>query len=121
MQQQQHVAEGTFSLVMREQDTALKRLHPICHPERVLAELVALATLGGHAHVSLLLGGHREHMNNTLALPYFQHQTFKEFFTNMKELDVKVYMKALFQSLEHIHQHGVMHRDIVSITSTLHC
>jgi serine/threonine protein kinase len=115
-QQQQQVAEGTFSLVLLDHTNtnALKQLHPICHPERILSEIIALATLGGHAHVSPLLGGTRTQLLNTIKLPYFKHNTFKEFYLNMNEHDLRIYMKHLFQSLQHLHKHGIIHRDLVS-------
>jgi cell division control protein 7 len=55
----------------------------------------------------------------SLILPYFDHEPFKYYFSTMDAQSVREYMKNLFVSLEHIHKHNVIHRD-VKPTNFLH-
>lgn len=72
-----------------------------------------------------LLGGLRHRDQVTIVIPYFPHDKFKvdfRFFSkhnNFQEVlphmsiqQTRQYMKALFESLHHLHHHGVIHRDI---------
>jgi cell division control protein 7 len=59
-----------------------------------------------------LLGGFRDGGQVTLVMPYFSHDSFKDFMTSMDSKWIKKYMRALFTALEHLHKHKVLHRDI---------
>lgn len=59
-----------------------------------------------------LLGGFRDGGQVTLVMPYFSHDSFKDFMLNMDSVWIKKYMRALFTALEHLHKYKVMHRDI---------
>lgn len=45
-------------------------------------------------------------------MPYFSHDSFKDFMTTMDAAWIKKYMRALLIALDHLHEHKVMHRDI---------
>lgn len=45
-------------------------------------------------------------------MPYFSHDSFKDFMSTMDAAWIKKYMRALLTALDHLHQHKVMHRDI---------
>ena len=119
---QDRLGSGTFSNVFKAfplfnkkklpSVVALKRIHPTCAPSRILSEMNFLKVLGGTAHVPALLGGVRFEDQITLVLPYFEHDRFKELLMNISIDQIRIYMKALFESLEHLHKHGVIHRDI---------
>jgi cell division control protein 7 len=59
-----------------------------------------------------LLGGFRDGGQVTLVMPYFSHDSFKDFMSTMDAAWIKKYMRALLTALDHLHQHKVMHRDI---------
>ena len=113
------IGEGTFSKVYRGQAlhgdravVALKRLTPCSTGRRFLNEVVALHKLGGQHHVISIIDGLRVGHHFTMILPYFEHQHFKDYFQKMTLKPTQEYMKALFESLAHLHSHGVIHRDI---------
>ncbi len=66
----------------------------------------------GKCNVVPLLGGFRDGGQVTLVMPYFSHDSFKDFMLNMDAVWIKKYMRALLTALEHLHKHKVMHRDI---------
>jgi len=115
---EEKIGEGTFSSVYRavsidgREIVALKRVYPTCSPIRILNEMLHLKMLGGTAHVPRILGGLRYRDQVTIVLPYFPHDKFKEILPLMNLIQIKSYMRALFESLRHLHTHGIIHRDV---------
>lgn len=115
---EEKIGEGTFSSVYKaysletREIVALKRVYPTCSPSRILNEMQHLKLLGGNGHVPRLLGGLRHRDQVTIVIPYFPHDKFKEVLPHMSIQQTRQYMKALFESLHHLHHHGVIHRDI---------
>jgi len=114
------IGEGTFSSVYKAIDlndptqtvVALKRIYSTCRPGRILNEIQHLKNLGGKCYVTELLGGLRYKDQVTLILPYFEHDKFKDYLITMKLDQIQRYMRALFDSLSHLHSKQVIHRDI---------
>jgi len=71
-----------------------------------------LHLLGGKAHVAPLLGAVRCRDQVTLVLPYVEHQKFKDYLPSMTLSQIRDYMRALFESLQHLHRHHIIHRDV---------
>ena len=59
-----------------------------------------------------MLGGLRHRDQVTLILPYFEHDKFKDYLFTLSLQQIKDYIRALFISLHHLHQNGIIHRDI---------
>lgn len=91
---------------------ALKCIHPNSSPKRILNELHFLKTLGGKHGCLPLLGGFRESCGFIAILPYFEHDDFKWYLPRLTTDLLRGYLYGLFQSLKHVHQHGIIHRDI---------
>jgi len=111
------IGEGTFSSVYKaitsdNQIVALKRIYPTCSPARILHEMQFLKMLGGLNHVAQLLGAMRYKDQVTLVLPYVEHQKFKDYLPLMTVQQIRSYMSALFESLQHLHRNNVIHRDV---------
>eukprot|EP01117_Protostelium_nocturnum_P005075 TRINITY_DN1837_c0_g1_i2.p1 TRINITY_DN1837_c0_g1~~TRINITY_DN1837_c0_g1_i2.p1 ORF type:complete len:522 (+),score=158.65 TRINITY_DN1837_c0_g1_i2:330-1895(+) len=120
------IGEGTFSSVYKaipvnrkcygigesESFVALKRIYPTCSPLRILNEMQHLKRLGGKHHVLPLYGTLRCRDQVTLVVPYVPHDKFKDFVISISLEEMKKYMRALFESLQHLHSNGVIHRDI---------
>ena len=45
-------------------------------------------------------------------LPFFAHDPFKSYYTALTDSDLRNYMRHLFIALAHLHDNGVMHRDV---------
>jgi len=113
------IGEGTFSNVFkaisldsRMEIVALKRINPTCSPQRILNEMRFLHLLGGKGHVAPLLGAIRDGHQVTLVLPLIEHQKFKDYLPLMTVAQIRQYMKALFESLQHLHSYNIIHRDL---------
>jgi cell division control protein 7 len=122
------IGEGTFSSVYKaisleppHEIVALKRIYPTSTPSRILNEIQLLRELGSEkAHVVCLKRILRFDDQVTLVLPYFAHDSFKEYVLTMTAPQVKEYMRALFTALAHLHNHRdsngnlrpVIHRDV---------
>ena len=91
---------------------ALKCIHPNSSPKRILNELRFLKTLGGKNGCLPLLGGFRETCGFIAILPYFEHDDFKWYLPRLTTDLLRAYLYGLFRSLKHVHQHGIIHRDI---------
>lgn len=89
---------------------ALKRISAISSPSRVITEIASLRLLGGSHHVVKLCEFFRTGDRVTLVLPYFQHQHFKEYYKIMSFMQIRAYMRALFEALQHLHSHQMIHR-----------
>ena len=45
-------------------------------------------------------------------MPFFEHDSFRDFFNDLTIFEVQVYVKSLFLAVKVLHSHGVIHRDI---------
>merc|ERR1711871_1172000 len=91
---------------------ALKCIHPNSSPKRILNELRFLKILGGKNGCLPLLGGFRESCGFIAILPYFEHDDFKWYLPRLSTDLLRGYLYGLFQSLKHLHEHGIIHRYI---------
>ena len=120
------IFEGSYGVVFKairvdENDTdgngkrrqyAIKRIFPTINAAYILVETLILKLLDGQRNVTDLIQGHRFEGQVSLVMKY---QTSKPFLTYLKELplvDVKHYMYILLNAVDHLTEHGVMHRDI---------
>ena len=46
------------------------------------------------------------------SLPYFQHEDFRDYHHDLSIPEIKTYMRALILAMEHVHAHGIIHRDV---------
>lgn len=114
------IGQGTFSEVFLgvcdnvqpARHVALKRIHSLSLPSRMLNELSLLRRLGGRCNVAGVLDAYRAKNNVVLVLEFFDHDGFEYIVENATLADVRLYMVALFTALSHIHAHGVIHRDV---------
>eukprot|EP00474_Spongospora_subterranea_P002113 CRZ02571.1 hypothetical protein [Spongospora subterranea] len=114
------ISRGTFSVVYLAEvrktspplKVALKRITPTSSPERIAREIQMLHDLGGNCHISPILTAHRSRDQVTLVMPYFQHDQFREYYNKLTLNELKLYLRALFESLAFIHSQGIIHRDI---------
>eukprot|EP01132_Coremiostelium_polycephalum_P001175 gene1175-1487_t len=123
------IGQGTFSGVYKSVCidgpfkgliVALKRVAPTSSPARIINEIHSLLRVGGSHNVSALLGALRYKDQVTLILPYFEHDSFKDYFFKMTPNAFRHYLYALFTSLKHVHSHNICHRD-VKPTNFLYC
>ena len=114
------VSEGSFSAVFLAkhkhtgEQAAIKRLHAIVTPDRVVTELLAMQIAGGKGHVCRVLDFKVHAHFVSFVVPYFEHDAFAYYFRRFNLKDMKVYMKALLTALKRIHSFGIIHRDVVS-------
>eukprot|EP01133_Synstelium_polycarpum_P015987 gene15987-19018_t len=115
------IGQGTFSGVYKSvcidgaemgMVVALKRVAPTSSPTRILNEITSLLRVGGQHFVSQLLGSMRYQDQVTLILPYFEHDSFKDYFFKMTPNEFRYYLSALFTALKHVHANNICHRDV---------
>ncbi|KAA0194687.1 hypothetical protein HAZT_HAZT001600 [Hyalella azteca] len=118
------VGSGTFSRVYlakpkqntvqdsAPQHVALKHIVPTSHPSRVLMELKCLHKLGGMMNTVGVWACHR-HLNHiVIAMPYFFHDSTSDYMGCLSPCEVRDYLANLLAALQHVHSHGIMHRDV---------
>ncbi|XP_056452413.1 cell division cycle 7-related protein kinase isoform X1 [Gadus chalcogrammus] len=115
------IGEGTFSAVYlgeakmldggRER-FALKRLIPTSHPARIAAELQCLTIAGGRENVMGATYCFRREGEVVIVMPYMEHQPIGEIIGMLSFEEVRLYIYNLLKALKHIHQFGIIHRDI---------
>ncbi|XP_059915647.1 cell division cycle 7-related protein kinase isoform X3 [Gadus macrocephalus] len=115
------IGEGTFSAVYlgeakmldggRER-FALKRLIPTSHPARIAAELQCLTIAGGRENVMGATYCFRREGEVVIVMPYMEHQPIGEIIGLLSFEEVRLYIYNLLKALKHIHQFGIIHRDI---------
>ncbi|KAK9457671.1 kinase-like domain-containing protein [Dipodascopsis uninucleata] len=91
---------------------AIKRIYVTSSPQRVLNELELLHTLSGCASIAPLITAFRDQDQVVAILPYFRHVDFRDFYRHLPISDIRRYLKSLFTALEHVHAHGILHRDV---------
>ncbi|KAL0966696.1 hypothetical protein UPYG_G00298560 [Umbra pygmaea] len=115
------IGEGTFSSVYlgdalmangRTETFALKHLIPTSHPGRIAAELQCLTVAGGRENVMGVTYCFRQDDHCVIVMPYMEHQPFVEVISLLSFEDVRQYIYHLLKALRHIHQFGIIHRDI---------
>ncbi|CAN9503198.1 unnamed protein product [Ophioblennius macclurei] len=115
------IGEGTFSSVylaeaqMRDgkrETFALKHLIPISHPTRIAAELQCLTVAGGTENVIGVTYCFRKEDHVVIVMPYVEHQAIVNIIESLSFEEVRLYIYHLLRALKHIHQFGIIHRDI---------
>ncbi|KAJ3595533.1 hypothetical protein NHX12_004836 [Muraenolepis orangiensis] len=115
------IGEGTFSAVYLgeakmldggTQRFALKRLIPTSHPARIAAELQCLTIAGGRENVMGATYCFRREGEVVIVMPYMEHQPIGEIICLLSFEEVRLYIYNLLKALKHIHEFGIIHRDI---------
>ncbi|XP_029930887.1 cell division cycle 7-related protein kinase isoform X2 [Myripristis murdjan] len=115
------IGEGTFSSVYlgeahmqdgRRERFALKHLIPTSHPIRIAAELQCLTVAGGRENVMGVTYCFRKEDHVVIVMPYMEHQAIVDIIGSLSFEEVRQYIFHLLKALSHIHQFGIIHRDI---------
>ncbi|XP_070775210.1 cell division cycle 7-related protein kinase [Enoplosus armatus] len=115
------IGEGTFSSVYlgeaqmrdgRREMFALKHLIPTSHPTRIAAELQCLTVAGGSENVMGVTYCFRKEDHVVIVMPYMEHQAIVDIIRSLSFEEVRLYIYHLMKALRHIHQFGIIHRDI---------
>ncbi|XP_062336815.1 cell division cycle 7-related protein kinase isoform X2 [Osmerus eperlanus] len=115
------IGEGTFSSVYlgeaqlmdgKREKFALKHLIPTSHPVRIAAELQCLTVAGGRENVMGVTYCFRKDDHVVIVMPYMKHQPFVDILGSLSFEEVRLYIYHLLKALRHIHQFGIIHRDI---------
>ncbi|XP_038570781.1 cell division cycle 7-related protein kinase [Micropterus salmoides] len=115
------IGEGTFSSVYlgeaqmrdgRREMFALKHLIPTSHPTRIAAELQCLTVAGGSENVMGVTYCFRKEDHVVIVMPYMEHQAIVDIIGSLSFEEVRLYIYHLLKALRHIHQFGIIHRDI---------
>ncbi|XP_037643046.1 cell division cycle 7-related protein kinase isoform X2 [Sebastes umbrosus] len=115
------IGEGTFSSVylgeaqMRDggrERFALKHLIPTSHPTRIAAELQCLTVAGGRENVMGVTYCFRKDDHVVIVMPFMEHQAIVEIIGSLSFEEVRLYIYHLLTALRHVHQFGIIHRDI---------
>ncbi|XP_060940754.1 cell division cycle 7-related protein kinase [Limanda limanda] len=115
------IGEGTFSSVYlgeaqmrdgRKERFALKHLIPTSHPTRIAAELQCLTVAGGKDNVMGASYCFRKEDHVVIVMPYMEHQAIVDIISSLTFEEVRLYIYHLLKSLKHVHQFGIIHRDI---------
>ncbi|KAF9188673.1 hypothetical protein BGZ51_000412 [Haplosporangium sp. Z 767] len=91
---------------------AIKRIYVTSSPARIENEIAILHDLSGHKNVVPLITAFRFRDQVIVALPYFEHCDFKDYYRRLPMDDIRCYFRALFKGLAHVHAHKIIHRDI---------
>ncbi|XP_077581220.1 cell division cycle 7-related protein kinase isoform X2 [Stigmatopora nigra] len=115
------IGEGTFSSVYLGEASirdgsrglfALKHLIPTSHPTRIAAELQCLTVAGGRENVMGVEYCFRKEDHTVIVMPYMEHQAIVDIIGSLSFEEVRMYIYHLLKALRHIHQFGIIHRDI---------
>ncbi|XP_037315138.2 cell division cycle 7-related protein kinase isoform X2 [Pungitius pungitius] len=115
------IGEGTFSSVYlgeaqmldgRRELFALKHLIPTSHPARIAAELQCLTVAGGRENVIGVTYCFRKEDHVVIVMPYLEHKAIVDIIGSLSFEEVRLYIYHLLTALRHIHQFGIIHRDI---------
>lgn len=113
------ISSGAFSDVIlatnndTRQKVALKIIHSLSTPDRVMAEAIILMKLGGKHNVVKTLGGFQLQPDKyVLVLEYFPHSPFATYASSLDVEGIRKYMTGLLESLAYIHANGICHRDV---------
>uniref|UniRef100_A0A8C6TVX3 non-specific serine/threonine protein kinase n=1 Tax=Neogobius melanostomus TaxID=47308 RepID=A0A8C6TVX3_9GOBI len=115
------IGEGTFSSVYlgeaqmldgTRQKFALKHLIPTSHPTRIAAELQCLTVTGGRENVMGVTYCFRKEDHVVIVMPYLEHRAIVDIICSLSFEEVRLYIYNLLKALRHVHQFGIIHRDI---------
>ncbi|CAO3675789.1 unnamed protein product [Rhizopus stolonifer] len=127
------IGRGTFSKVYKAEDihydkyapwaqqedaggdhlfVAIKLIYGISSPKRVANEISCLQDLKGFSSIVPMITALRNKDATYLVLPYIEYDDFHDIYESMSLLDLKHYMSELFTGLKHVHEKGIIHRDI---------
>ncbi|RDI81771.1 hypothetical protein Vi05172_g8260 [Venturia inaequalis] len=112
MDSSQHTPRRKQSTKPRPRYVAIKKIYVTSSPIRILNELDLLHDLRNCDSVCPLITAFRHQDQVVAVLPYFQHRDFREYFRDMKVSEMRMYFRSLFTALAHVHEHGILHRDI---------
>ncbi|KAM4727712.1 cell division cycle 7-related protein kinase isoform 3-T3 [Anableps anableps] len=96
----------------RREMFALKHLIPTSHPTRIAAELQCLTVAGGRENVMGVTYCFRKEDHVVIVMPYMEHQAIVDIIGSLSFEEVRLYIYHLLKALKHIHQFGIIHRDI---------
>lgn len=91
---------------------AVKCVHPILRPQRLVNELRHLRDLGGKANVVQMHTAHFSQGSLFIVMDLIEHDRFVDIVAQLDTEEIVMYMKNLLIALDHVHKHGIMHRDI---------
>ncbi|TST47742.1 Cell division cycle 7-related protein kinase [Bagarius yarrelli] len=94
------------------QKFALKHLIPTSHPVRIAAELQCLTVAGGKENVMGVTYCYRKDHHVVIVMPYMEHQAFVDIVEMLSYKEACQYIYHLLKALKHIHEFGIIHRDI---------
>ncbi|XP_065203123.1 cell division cycle 7-related protein kinase-like [Planococcus citri] len=114
------IGEGTFSNVFvatskvleEKKKFAIKHLIPTSHPTRIIQELKCLKDIGGRDNVVGLELCLRNKDSVAFVMPYFPHDSFSNYVTEMDPAETQLYMKNLLIALQRVHSFNIIHRDV---------
>lgn len=114
------IGEGTFSCVYlgiskppcARKEFAVKHIIPTSHPNRIHNELLCMKDLGGKNNVIEVKACLRNKDHTVVVMPFFPHERFQDYFTEMSLPEVREYMFNLLVALRHVHCLGIIHRDV---------
>ncbi|KAI9011090.1 kinase-like domain-containing protein [Gaertneriomyces semiglobifer] len=91
---------------------ALKRIYVTSSPQRIYNEIKILHALSGHPNIVHIVTAMRYEDQVVVVLPYFPHLDFRDYYLQLSMREIRDYMRALLQALEHVHAYHIIHRDI---------
>lgn len=100
---------------------ALKRIYVTSSPERILNEIGILHLLkyfmnllitSGHPRVVPIITALRHEDQIIAVMPYFKHDDFRDYFLDLSNDEIKMYMKTLLEAMSYIHTRWIIHRDV---------
>lgn len=112
------IGEGTFSSVYKAKSKttgeyfAIKAITKTSAPARVLEELSILKILNGENNCVKLVEVLREEDQILAVFPLLEHTDFKDLIVQSTIHDIKRYVYNLLIAVKHIHDKGIIHRDI---------
>ncbi|EIE76749.1 hypothetical protein RO3G_01453 [Rhizopus delemar RA 99-880] len=106
---------GTFSKVYKAQDLLYEKYMPW-----TLQKKLECAFEGDHRCVAIkgapcitpMITAFRNEDVTYLVLPYIEFDHFEDIYPTMTLLDLKHYISELFIGLKHVHDKGIIHRDV---------
>jgi cell division control protein 7 len=107
-------ASSQITLVPKQKKkyVALKKIYVTSSPYRILNELELLHELRDNDHICPLLTAFRHQDQVIAVLPYFRHLDFRIYYRDFITMDIRHYFHSLLSGLEHVHEMGIIHRDI---------
>jgi cell division control protein 7 len=105
-------SQATLVPKQKKKYVALKKIYVTSSPYRILNELELLHELRNNHHICPLLTAFRHQDQVVAVLPYFRHLDFRIYYRDFITMDIRHYFHSLLSGLEHVHEMGIIHRDI---------